>query len=89
MSLPHHCHAIGCEVEVPPRMLMCARHWRMVPRPQQQAVWRHFRSGQEADKRPSKEYLIAARTAIEAVAALEPRPSPSAIAEKQPELFAS
>jgi hypothetical protein len=78
--MSHHCHATGCEVSVPPKKLMCRRHWRMVPRDMQNAVWRHYRAGQEIDKRPSGAYLRAMLDAIKAVALLEgqPRPHPPA-----------
>lgn len=45
----------------------------MVPKPLRQAVWRLYRKGQEQDKRPSPEYLEAAKAAIAAVAAREPQ----------------
>lgn len=64
----HTCHAEGCEVGVAPKLLMCLKHWRMVPKPLQVQVWRHYRPGQENDKRPTAEYLEAARAAIDAVA---------------------
>jgi hypothetical protein len=57
-------------------MLMCSRHWRGVPSELQQAVWRHYRRGQEIDKRPTPEYLAAAKAAIDAVAAKEGRRDP-------------
>ena len=69
----HRCHAKGCEVPVEPRKLMCGRHWRMVPRFLQYAIWKHYRPGQEIDKRPSVEYLEAMRQAINAVAVQEGR----------------
>ena len=53
----HHCHAVGCEAAVPPRLFMCARHWRMVPAEGKRQVWANYRAGQEVDKRPSSEYL--------------------------------
>jgi hypothetical protein len=67
----HTCHAKDCGVEVPPKMLMCARHWRMVPKELQQAVWREYRPGQEITKTPSAMYLQVAKEAIEAVARAE------------------
>jgi hypothetical protein len=67
----HLCHAKGCTVEVPPKMLMCRRHWRMVPRDLQDTIWRHFRPGQEIDKNPSAEYMTVQRQAVAAVALLE------------------
>lgn len=67
----HSCHARGCSKSVPPRMLMCGFHWRIVPAKLQADVWRTYRRGQEIDKSPSREYLDAARAAIEAVATRE------------------
>lgn len=71
--MAHECHAKGCSVPTPPRMLMCLKHWRMAPRPLQAAVWRHYRPGQEIDKTPTSEYLRVMTDAIEAVAAKEGR----------------
>jgi hypothetical protein len=67
----HLCHAWGCQVAVPPRMLMCRRHWRMVPGSLQDAVWATYRRGQERRKDPTQEYLAAARAAVLAVAERE------------------
>ena len=64
----HTCHARGCTKPVPPRMLMCYPHWRMVPKALQRAVWATYRPGQERTKDPSPEYLDAAGAAIDAVA---------------------
>jgi len=63
----HNCHARRCKVPVPPRMLMCRRHWYMVPAPLRQAVWDRYRPGQEIDKNPSEEWHRAADAAINAV----------------------
>ena len=71
--MKHPCHAEGCEVEVPPRMLMCIKHWRMVPRPLQALVWRHYVPGQEIRKDPTREYLEVQKQAVEIVARLEGR----------------
>jgi hypothetical protein len=67
----HYCHARRCQVVVEPRLLMCPRHWRMVPRPLQAAVWQHYRAGQERDKLPSDAYRAAALAAVAAVEAIE------------------
>lgn len=67
----HLCHAKKCKQAVPPAMLMCPRHWRMVPKALQTAVWKHYRPGQEITKTPTKKYLKAADAAIEAVAERE------------------
>jgi hypothetical protein len=74
MPAKHTCHAQGCEKEVPPRLLMCLRHWRLVPLTLQAEVWRWYRPGQEVDKGPSDRYLVAMKNAINAVARLEGQP---------------
>lgn len=69
----HTCHAMGCRIPVPPRYLMCPRHWGMVPRGLQRGVWAHYRKGQEIDKQPTLAWMQAARAAIVAVARKEGR----------------
>lgn len=63
----HRCHARKCTVHVPPEMLMCRRHWFMVPKGLRYRVWSTYRRGQCDDKRPSKEWHEAADAAINAV----------------------
>lgn len=70
----HHCHARNCGVATKPEMLMCFRHWRMVPRDLQRRVWATYRDGQCDDKQPSREWHAAADAAIAAVAEKESRP---------------
>jgi hypothetical protein len=65
--MKHACHATRCNIEVPPKMLMCIRHWRMVPRSIQNRVWAAYRPGQEIDKSPSDAYMDAYRAAVNAV----------------------
>lgn len=69
--MKHRCHAAGCSVEVSPKLLMCLRHWRLVPPYIRAWIWQTYRSGQEIDKHPSAEYMEAQRAAVEAVAAAE------------------
>ncbi len=66
--MSHKCHALACNVNVPPRLLMCPRHWRKVPKKLQSDVWSFYVSGQEIRKNPTLDYLMAAWTAIFAVA---------------------
>ena len=76
--MPRHiCHAEGCQVEVLPRLLMCLKHWRLVPRAIQRRVWQEYEPGQEITKDPTPEYLDVMHEAIEAVAFLEGRRPPS------------
>lgn len=69
----HKCHAIGCETSCAPEFLMCRPHWALVPKKLQVEVWRNYRPGQCNDKRPSREYLEAAKAAIRSVALKEGR----------------
>lgn len=69
----HKCHATACNTPVPPRMLMCAAHWSMVPKDLQNSVLANYRHGQCDDKRPSREWSRAAFAAICAVADREGR----------------
>ena len=55
--MKHTCHAIGCTTPVPPKMMMCITHWRMVSQGLQGKVYAAYRPGQEKDKQPSREYL--------------------------------
>ena len=70
----HLCHALNCAIPVPPRMFMCLKHWRMVPRDQQKAIWREYVPGQERRKDPTGAYLEAAAEARRTVARLEDSP---------------
>lgn len=65
--MEHHCHARNCTTPVKPELLMCLKHWRMVPKKLQQEVWKHYRPGQCDDKEPSEEWFKAADAAILAV----------------------
>lgn len=69
--MSHHCHATGCEANVPPSMWGCRKHWFMVPKRLRDRIWATYRRGQEDDKRPSIAYLHAAREAVIAVAKKE------------------
>lgn len=67
----HTCHAIGCEVAVEPEMLMCKRHWFVVPKKVRNRVWATYRPGQCDDMRPSEAWHVAADEAILFVARVE------------------
>lgn len=72
-SNKHPCHAEGCDVEVPPKMLMCLKHWRRVPKLLQQRIWATYVAGQEIRKDPTDAYMEAQEAAVEAVAQKEGR----------------
>lgn len=67
----HRCHLPGCERHIHPRLLLCDRHWRLVPVELKRAVWHHYQPGQETRKDPSPAYREAARQAVAAVVAQE------------------
>jgi hypothetical protein len=56
-------------------MLMCRKHWLMVPATIQAEVWQHYRAGQgrPGGTPPSKEWVDAADRAADAVALVEGR----------------
>jgi len=69
--MPHTCHALGCDTPIPARLFMCAKHWRLVPKPMQRAIWQAYEPDQEVTKEPSPAYLAAAKAAKAAVARRE------------------
>jgi hypothetical protein len=62
--MTHVCPAEGCETVIG-RVFMCSRHWRMVPRPLQLAIYETHESGARAA------YVANCREAIRSVAAQE------------------
>ena len=60
----HKCPKPGCTVDVGRDYLMCAPHWKRVPTPLKQEVYRTFDRGRG---RLSREHVEAMRQAIEAV----------------------
>lgn len=45
-------------------MLMCLKHWKMVPRVGQLDIWKTYVPGQEIRKDPTDEYLKAQQRAV-------------------------
>ncbi len=61
----HKCHAIGCETPCKPEMLMCKRHWTMLPNPRKRSVLREYKAGQcNLNPIPSEQWHDAADAAI-------------------------
>lgn len=81
---PHHCHVPNCPRRVDPRYLMCPGHWGLVPKGLQDLVWRAYRPGQEVDKRPSADYLEAAKRAIAAAVQQETSLGVPTLSVRQP-----
>ena len=61
MGHAHTCHWPGCELEVPPKMWGCRRHWYMLPKTLRNKIWAAYVPGQEVTKTPSAEYVEVAR----------------------------
>lgn len=59
--MSHTCHWPGCQAEVPPRFWGCLKHWRKLPGHLRARILNAYRPGQEIDKRPSVEYVEAAK----------------------------
>lgn len=66
--MKHKCHAHACEADVPPRMLMCAKHWFSLRKPLRDAVWREYQNGQEISKTPTARYMAVQQLAVAEVA---------------------
>jgi len=62
--MTHECPAPVCTEQVAPDMLMCPRHWYLVPKPLRSAVWAAWRHGAGAG---SPAHQAAIRAAISAV----------------------
>lgn len=58
--MSHTCHWPGCNKEVPPAMWGCKPHWFALPKYLRDKIWATYRKGQEVDKIPSAEYIVAA-----------------------------
>ena len=72
MEYGHCCHARKCTVQVPRKMFMCRRHWAMLPKPLQRAVWREYNEGQEnGAAEVTKAYLDVTAEAIAFIVELE------------------
>ena len=62
--MSHLCPGPGCDAEVDSSELMCAGHWRQVPKPIRRAVWFAWNRSQGAG---SPAHTAAIRLAIAAV----------------------
>lgn len=71
--MSHTCHAADCDRVIPPRLLMCMRHWRAVPAGVQRLIWVTYAPGQEERKDPTIAYLAVQSLAVAIVAKSEKR----------------
>lgn len=61
------CEAEGCLCVVPSEMLMCRRHWRMVPKRNQEEVWLYWKQVERGVYGAAELHRIAKSNAIESV----------------------
>lgn len=59
--MTHTCHWPRCGKEIAPRLWGCSRHWFRLPFALRRRISGTYRPGQEIDKRPSPEYIEAAK----------------------------
>lgn len=69
--MAHTCHAINCNVRTKPEMFMCLRHWRMLPKHMQRAIWSSYRQGQCDDWQITKLYAERAKACLRFVGETE------------------
>ncbi|MBL9125907.1 MAG: hypothetical protein JNG90_19855 [Planctomycetaceae bacterium] len=67
----HVCPVARCSVLVPNRLLMCPRHWSLVPHRLKREVWKHYVPGQEDTGYQTEAYNAAACAARDAAQAAE------------------
>lgn len=68
----HPCAASPCKKQIEDKLLMCMRHWRMVPRDIQREIWQHYVQGQTWET-ATTQYRSAYLKAVDAVRAVEGR----------------
>ena len=78
------CSAKQCEAMVKPSLLMCRRHWFMVPADIRSRVWDHYQAGQEVRGGATDEYFAAVKDAVDAVAYKEAQKAAGVTPSKRP-----
>lgn len=66
MSDDHQCPIAGCSKRVPYHMLMCGRHWRLVPADLQRRLYRAWGRGAGAGTSEHADAMVACVHAVEA-----------------------
>lgn len=70
--MDHECPATACTEQVPPDMLMCRAHWRLVPPADRAAVYAAWRRGAGAGTPEHTAAITAAVGAVNARLAARP-----------------
>jgi hypothetical protein len=71
----HVCAAIDCTARIKPGLLMCAPHWRLVPKLIQAEVWTTWRALTKGEIGSVPRYREAVEKAVDAVFAAELNPA--------------
>lgn len=83
MSRRHHCHALGCTTATSPTLLMCSKHWALVPTELRMPVVQFYQRGQcDGRVQLDPRWLLAANRARHHVAMLEGRTDGAAWLDK-------
>lgn len=65
------CAAVGCGAKISPQLLMCRKHWFIVPKSIRDRVWANYVRGQEKRLDATDAYMAAYHEAVAAVARRE------------------
>ena len=60
----HVCHNPNCDLPLPASLVAHKRAWFALPKSLRDEILKHYRRGQENDKRASQEYRAALRDCI-------------------------
>lgn len=71
MAGKHTCSVWWCEAPIAAKMAMCKKHWNMVPKPLQRAIWSLYVPGQEQRLDFSPQYIETLLAAVMVVHSLE------------------
>ena len=63
--MSHECPAEGCTMAVSGSMLMCRKHWYMVPARLRAKVWNAWADGTGAGSKAHQEAILAAVEAVD------------------------
>jgi hypothetical protein len=61
----HECPAPVCKERVPEHQLACRRHWRLIPRPMQRAVWAAWDGGRGRSTHAHRAAMLAVTRHLE------------------------
>jgi hypothetical protein len=75
--MSHHCHWPNCQIEVPPKLWGCIKHWYSLPKYLRDKIWKEYKPGQEITKTPSIAYISVANEVQEWIKLHAKTPTPT------------